>query len=113
MQYQEKKGLGPFAVAGKLFSTIGTVAKVVDQTVITAGNTLNEGLLTVDGVVVAGREALTIVTKGALDDLKATAIVDDAQRHVQVTLAKAEAARIIASITPSVTDVKQETQEVA
>jgi len=91
---------GPFATAGVILGTVSSAAQVLDQTVRTSGDVLHQGLTGINVSMAAGVTALEIVAQGALEDLRTDEIIESAHRTARIASAKAEAARIIAGITP-------------
>ena len=104
MEDNRVKKNGPFATAGVILGTVATTATVIEKTVKTSGDVLHQGLTGINTTMEAGVEALQIVTRGALEDLKTDEIVEDAHRRVRVAIATAEAAKVLATLeaTPKV-----------
>ena len=95
---KEEKSIGPFKAAGLLLNTVGSAAIVVDTSVREGGNAISSTLKGVNTVVDAGKTALELTTAGMLEDLRTDNIVEDAYRQVRIAEAKAEAARILATL---------------
>ena len=93
---QDTKRSGPFQTAGVILNTVSTAAGVLDNTVSTTGTVMHNSLKGVNTIVSAGSEAIEIVASGALEDLKADYIIEDAYRQVRISQAKAEAKKILA-----------------
>ncbi len=95
---QENKSIGPFKAMGLVLNTVGTAAGVLDDTVKTSGDVIHGGLKGVSIIVTAGSEAIDIIATGALEDLKADQIIEDAHRKVRTAKATTEAAAILAKL---------------
>jgi len=68
---------------GRVFNTVGTVVTAVDNTVTRTS-----------GLVDKGFDAMDTLATGALDDLKADNIVEDARRRQRIAKANAEAKQL-------------------
>ena len=84
---QERKSMGPFKAIGTTLSTVGTVVGAVDNIIV---NT--------DSLISKGFDAINVLVDNGLADLNTDNIVEDAHRQVRVAEAKAEAAKILATL---------------
>lgn len=94
----KNNSIGPFKAVGLLLNTVGTAAGVLDTSVQEGGQAISSTLQGVNTVMSGGKEALDIITRGAIEDLKTDQIIEDAERQVRIAQARAEAARIVATI---------------
>ncbi len=105
---EQQKSVGPLKAIGLALGAVSSMVQVIDNSVKTTGNVLNEGLKGINTVTTAGSSAIEIVTSNALEELRedneVESVVRRATNKVRIAQAEAEAERILATLQSPTTE---------